>query len=74
MILESVITCPHCATAKLETMPTNACRFWNVYVKVGRRVWKPHPSIWTFCAISSASTPTFARCLIRSSMQPVKCR
>jgi hypothetical protein len=22
MILESVITCPHCATAKWETMPT----------------------------------------------------
>jgi hypothetical protein len=27
MILESVITCPQCATAKLETMPTDACQF-----------------------------------------------
>jgi hypothetical protein len=25
MILESVITCPHCATAKSETMPIDAC-------------------------------------------------
>jgi hypothetical protein len=24
MILESVITCPHCGTAKSETMPTDA--------------------------------------------------
>ena len=30
MILESTITCPHCATAKLETMPTNACQFFYV--------------------------------------------
>ena len=28
MIHESVITCPHCATANLETMPTDACRFF----------------------------------------------
>ena len=28
MIFESVLTCPHCATAKLEAMPTNACQFF----------------------------------------------
>jgi hypothetical protein len=28
---ESVITCPHCATAKSETMPTDACRFFYLY-------------------------------------------
>jgi len=28
MILESIITCPHCTTAKPETMPTDACRFF----------------------------------------------
>jgi hypothetical protein len=28
MILQSVITCPRCATAKSETMPTEACRFF----------------------------------------------
>jgi transcription elongation factor Elf1 len=28
MILESVITCPHCGTAKLESMPTDACQFF----------------------------------------------
>jgi hypothetical protein len=34
MILESVITCPHCATEKSETMPTNACQFF--YMCTGR--------------------------------------
>ena len=28
MIAESVITCPHCGAAKLETMPTDACQFF----------------------------------------------
>ena len=28
MVFESVITCPHCATAKSETMATDACRFF----------------------------------------------
>lgn len=27
-ILESVLTCPHCGFAKLETMPTDACQFF----------------------------------------------
>ncbi|NQD95408.1 hypothetical protein HP532_22385 [Pseudomonas sp. CrR25] len=26
--LESVLTCPHCGFAKLETMPTDACQFY----------------------------------------------
>jgi len=26
----SVITCPHCGTAKLETMSTNACQFFYI--------------------------------------------
>jgi len=26
MTLQSVITCPHCATAKAEAMPTDACQ------------------------------------------------
>ena len=34
MILESVITCPHCGTAKLESMPTDACQFF--YTCTGR--------------------------------------
>lgn len=27
IVLESVLTCPHCGFAKQETMPTDACQF-----------------------------------------------
>ncbi len=35
MLLESVITCPHCATAKAEAMPTDACQFFYVCTGCG---------------------------------------
>jgi hypothetical protein len=38
MILQSVITCPHCATAKSETMPTYACRFFYECTRCGVRL------------------------------------
>lgn len=28
VVLESVLTCPHCGLAKQETMPTDACQFF----------------------------------------------
>ncbi len=37
MTLESVITCPHCATAKAEAMPTDACRFFYLFMHGLRR-------------------------------------
>jgi hypothetical protein len=30
MILVSFISCPHCGTAKLESMPTDACQILGV--------------------------------------------
>ena len=35
MILESVITCPHCAIAKSEAMPTDACQFFYTCTDCG---------------------------------------
>ncbi|TAL93759.1 MAG: hypothetical protein EPN73_19690 [Paraburkholderia sp.] len=28
IVLESVLTCPHCGFARQETMPTDACQFF----------------------------------------------
>ena len=42
MIYESVITCPHCATAKSETMPTDACRFFYTCTGCGATL-RPKP-------------------------------
>jgi hypothetical protein len=38
MILQSVITCPECGTAKLETMPTDACQFFYVCTGCGTKL------------------------------------
>ena len=36
MLLESIITCPHCAKSKSETMPTDACQFFYDCKACGR--------------------------------------
>jgi hypothetical protein len=28
IVLESILTCPHCGFARQETMPTDACQFF----------------------------------------------
>jgi len=42
VILESIITCPHCATAKSETMPTNACQIFYTCSGCGTKL-RPEP-------------------------------
>lgn len=57
MILESVITCPHCATAKSETMPTDACQFF--YMCTGcSAMLRPKPGdCCVFCSYGSVPCP-----------------
>ena len=58
MILQSVITCPKCGTAKLETMPTDACQFFYVCTGCGTKL-RPKPRrllrvlFLRFCAVSA---------------------
>jgi hypothetical protein len=57
MILESMITCPHCATAKLETMPTDACQFFYECAGCGERL-RPKPGdCCVFCSYGSVRCP-----------------
>ena len=57
MILESVITCPHCRTTKAEIMPTDACRFFYECSGCGTRV-RPKPGdCCVFCSYGSARCP-----------------
>jgi hypothetical protein len=57
MLLESVITCPHCATAKSETMPTDACQFFYVCVGCGTTL-RPKPGdCCVFCSFGSVPCP-----------------
>ena len=57
MILQSVITCPHCATEKLETMPTDACQFFYKCTGCGARL-RPKPGdCCVFCSYGSVPCP-----------------
>src|SRR5262245_22905942 len=56
MTLDSVITCPHCATAKSETMPTDACQFFYTCSGCGARL-RPKPGdCCVFCLYGSVVT------------------
>jgi hypothetical protein len=57
MIFESVITCPHCATAKSEAMPTDACRFFYRCTGCGATL-RPKPGdCCVFCSYGSVPCP-----------------
>ncbi|NOJ44403.1 GDCCVxC domain-containing (seleno)protein [Bradyrhizobium australiense] len=57
MILESVITCPHCATAKSEAMPTDACRFFYECGGCGARLRPKRGDCCVFCSYGSVPCP-----------------
>jgi hypothetical protein len=57
MILRSIVTCPNCGTAKAETMPTDACRFFYECTGCGARL-KPKPGdCCVFCSHGDVPCP-----------------
>ena len=57
IVLESVLTCPHCGLAKRETMPEDACQF---YYECGncKTVLRPNPGdCCVFCSFGSVKCP-----------------
>ncbi|MPZ41264.1 MAG: hypothetical protein GEU95_25110 [Rhizobiales bacterium] len=57
MMLQSTITCPQCATARAETMPTNACRFFYRCTSCGTML-RPKPGdCCVFCSYGSVPCP-----------------
>jgi hypothetical protein len=57
MILESLIACPHCGTAKAETMPTNACQFFYVCSGCGAKLRPKGGDCCVFCSYGSVPCP-----------------
>jgi hypothetical protein len=57
MIPESVITCPHCATAKAETMPTDACRVFYACTGCGATLRPKSGDCCVFCSYGSVPCP-----------------
>jgi hypothetical protein len=57
MIFESLITCPHCGTAKTESMPTDACRVFYECSGCGAKL-RPKPGdCCVFCSYGSVPCP-----------------
>ena len=57
VILESVLTCPHCGHAKRETMPTDACQFFYECENC-KAVLRPRPGdCCVFCSYGSVKCP-----------------
>jgi len=57
MILASVITCPHCKTAKAETMPTDACQFFYACTGCGATLRPKTGDCCVFCSYGSVPCP-----------------
>ena len=57
MILESVITCPHCAATNAELMPTDACQFFYVCTGCGATLRPKQGDCCVFCSYGSVPCP-----------------
>jgi hypothetical protein len=57
MILQSVITCPHCAVEKSELMPTDACQFFYICTGCGSTVRPKSGDCCMFCSYGSVPCP-----------------
>jgi hypothetical protein len=57
MMLVSVITCPHCAAAKSEVMPTDACRVLFECTSCGARLRPKAGDCCVFCSYGSVPCP-----------------
>ncbi|UZR28267.1 GDCCVxC domain-containing (seleno)protein [Methylococcus mesophilus] len=57
MTRESLLTCPRCGIAKLETMPTDACLYFYECTGCGT-VLRPKPGdCCVFCSYGSVKCP-----------------
>jgi hypothetical protein len=57
LILQSTLTCPACGAARVETMPTDACRYFYDCPSCGRRL-KPKPGdCCVFCSYGTVPCP-----------------
>jgi hypothetical protein len=57
VILESIIRCPHCASEKTETMPTDACRVLYECTGCGAKLRPSRGDCCVFCSFGSVPCP-----------------
>ena len=57
VILDSVLTCPHCGHVKLETMPTDACQFFYECEACKTLLRPTAGDCCVFCSFGSVKCP-----------------
>ena len=57
MILQSTITCPNCGSAKVETMPTDACQYFYNCASCGVRLKPTAGDCCVFCSYGDLPCP-----------------
>lgn len=57
VILESVLTCPHCGHAQPETMPTDACQFYYECQSCKALLRPEAGDCCVFCSFGSVPCP-----------------
>jgi hypothetical protein len=57
MILHSIITCPKCGAAKMETMPTDACQYLYECTGCGTKLQPKSGDCCVFCSYGSVPCP-----------------
>lgn len=57
VILESVLTCPHCGYARRETMPTDACLFFYECSQCKALLRPKRGDCCVFCSYGSVPCP-----------------
>ena len=57
VVLESVLTCPHCGFAKQETMPTDACQFYYECSNCKTLLRPNQGDCCVFCSFGSVKCP-----------------
>lgn len=56
-VLESVLTCPYCGTAKRETMLQGACQFFYECAHCKALLRPKLGDSWIFCSFGSVKCP-----------------
>jgi len=66
MLLQSTITCPQCAVAKMEIMPTDACQFFYECTGCGTKLKPKAGDCCVFCSYGSVPCPPIQAALRRT--------
>jgi hypothetical protein len=57
LVLQSTLTCPECGTAKVETMPTDACQYFYECTSCGKLLKPKQGDCCVFCSYGSVPCP-----------------